>query len=82
MIAHLTRYVYILPEALSQAGCKSFNDCHWRNLQEGVEESGVSLAFTVRAMDAGPVVAQERVAMSKYQDADEALCDLFDVGAR
>lgn len=29
--------------------------------QDGVEWSGVTVAFTVKAMDAGPVLAQRRV---------------------
>lgn len=29
--------------------------------QDGVKETGVSLAFTVRALDAGPVIARERM---------------------
>lgn len=34
----------------------------WRPLfQEGVDVSGVTVAYTVRAMDAGPVIASERV---------------------
>lgn len=28
--------------------------------QDGVQETGVSLAFTVRALDAGPVIASKR----------------------
>lgn len=28
--------------------------------QDGVKETGVSLAFTVRALDAGPVIASRR----------------------
>ncbi|KAL4602009.1 hypothetical protein ACB092_10G022800 [Castanea dentata] len=32
-----------------------------RALQDGVKETGVSLAFTVRALDAGPVIACERL---------------------
>lgn len=51
-------------------------------VQEGVAESGVTLAFTVRAMDAGPIVAQQIVNMDQYADADEALQDLFQLGAR
>ena len=51
-------------------------------MQEGTPQSGVSLAFTVLAMDAGPVVAQKVVDFSKYRDADEALQDLFGIGAR
>lgn len=29
--------------------------------QDGVKETGVSLAFTVRALDAGPVIASETI---------------------
>lgn len=29
--------------------------------KDGVKETGVSLAFTVRALDAGPVIAYERL---------------------
>ncbi|KDP22660.1 hypothetical protein JCGZ_02502 [Jatropha curcas] len=32
-----------------------------RALQDGAKETGVSLAFTVRALDAGPVIACERL---------------------
>ncbi|OAY74951.1 Methionyl-tRNA formyltransferase, partial [Ananas comosus] len=32
-----------------------------RALQDGVTETGVSLAYTVRALDAGPVIAYEKV---------------------
>ncbi|KAK4602020.1 hypothetical protein RGQ29_011198 [Quercus rubra] len=32
-----------------------------RALQNGIKETGVSLAFTVRALDTGPVIACERV---------------------
>jgi methionyl-tRNA formyltransferase len=31
-----------------------------RALQDGVPETGVSLAFTVRKLDAGPVIASKR----------------------
>ena len=50
--------------------------------QEGWNNSGVSLAFTVLAMDAGPIVAQETVDMHRYKDANDALQDLFQIGAR
>lgn len=29
--------------------------------QDGVTESGVTVAFTVLAMDAGPIIAQQKV---------------------
>lgn len=37
----------------------------------------MSVAFTVRAMDAGPVLAQERVAVNDVIQAPELLDDLF-----
>ena len=30
------------------------------NNQDGVKETGVSVAYTVRALDAGPVIAHEK----------------------
>ncbi|CAK0784141.1 hypothetical protein CVIRNUC_007344 [Coccomyxa viridis] len=48
-----------------------------RALQDGAEETGVSVAFTVRAMDAGPVLAQERVAVGEAVQAPELLDNLF-----
>lgn len=47
------------------------------NVQDGVSETGVSVAFTVRAMDAGPVLAQERVAVDDVIQAPELMEDLF-----
>ena len=40
------------------------------------------MAFTVRAMDAGPVVARERVLVPPDVQAPQLLSDLFDRGAR
>ncbi len=37
----------------------------------------MSVAFTVRAMDAGPVLAQERVAVGEAVQAPELLDNLF-----
>ncbi len=50
-------------------------------LQDGVRETGVTVAFTVRAMDAGPVLAQERVAVDEDIQAPELLADLFKRGS-
>ena len=47
------------------------------SVQDGVKETGVSIAFTVRAMDAGPVLAQESVAVGEAVQAPELLEDLF-----
>ena len=46
-------------------------------LQDGVRETGVTVAFTVRAMDAGPVLAQERVEVDDEIQAPELLAALF-----
>ncbi|CAL5230019.1 g13462 [Coccomyxa viridis] len=48
-----------------------------RALQDGVAETGVSVAFTVRAMDAGPILAQEHVTVDDAIQAPELLDDLF-----
>lgn len=45
--------------------------------QDGVRETGVTVAFTVRAMDAGPVLAQERVPVDDEVQAPQLLADLF-----
>ena len=47
-----------------------------------MRETGVSVAFTVRAMDAGPVLAQERVGVDANVQAPELLRDLFNRGTR
>ena len=52
------------------------------SVQDSVKETGVSVAFTVRAMDAGPVLAQERVAVGEAVQAPELLEDLFRLGAK
>ncbi|KAL8161823.1 hypothetical protein V2J09_013312 [Rumex salicifolius] len=53
-----------------------------RALQDGVKETGVSLAFTVRALDAGPVIAHERFAVDNKIKAPELLDFLFSVGSK
>lgn len=40
----------------------------------------MSVAFTVRAMDAGPIVAQQRVAIDPSIQAPQLLDQLFDCG--
>ena len=57
-------------------------DIKSRLVQEGVAETGVSVAFTVRAMDAGPVLAQARVRINTDVQAPELLRDLFQRGTR
>lgn len=51
-------------------------------MQTGDTEIGVSVAYTVRAMDAGPVLAAERVAVDPDVQAPEVLAGLFQRGSR
>ncbi|XP_048230588.1 methionyl-tRNA formyltransferase isoform X2 [Ricinus communis] len=53
-----------------------------RALQDGVKETGVSLAFTVRALDAGPVIAHERLDVDDQIKAPDLLALLFSEGSR
>nr|CAB3473901.1 unnamed protein product [Digitaria exilis] len=53
-----------------------------RALQDGVAETGVSLAYTVRALDAGPVIACERFSVDECIKAPELLAILFDIGSK
>ncbi|XP_019449712.1 PREDICTED: uncharacterized protein LOC109352261 [Lupinus angustifolius] len=52
-----------------------------RALQDGVKETGVSLAFTVRALDAGPVIATETVQVDDQIMAPDLLDLLFYKGS-
>ncbi|KAK4758418.1 hypothetical protein SAY87_019719 [Trapa incisa] len=52
-----------------------------RALQDGVNETGVSLAFTVRALDAGPVIATERIKVDDQIKAPDLLNILFSKGS-
>lgn len=45
-------------------------------------ETGTTVAFTVRAMDAGPLVAQEAVAIDPDIQAPQLLRQLFAKGTR
>ena len=49
-------------------------------LQDGCTETGVSVAFTVRAMDAGPILAQKIVSVDRAVQAPELLKHLFGLG--
>ncbi|ONI17341.1 hypothetical protein PRUPE_3G152400 [Prunus persica] len=49
---------------------------------DGVKETGVSLAFTVRALDAGPVIACERMEIEDQIKAPELLDLLFYEGSK
>ncbi|XP_024020369.1 uncharacterized protein LOC21399485 [Morus notabilis] len=53
-----------------------------RALQDGVKETGVSLAFTVRALDAGPIIAYERFKVDDQIKAPDLLAVLFSEGAK
>ncbi|CAN6461402.1 unnamed protein product [Victoria cruziana] len=53
-----------------------------RALQDGVKETGVSLAYTVRALDAGPVIAREDLEVDDHIKAPELLSILFDRGSK
>lgn len=53
-----------------------------RALQDGVKETGVSLAFTVRALDSGPVIAREKLEVDDQIKAPELLALLFSEGSK
>lgn len=53
-----------------------------RALQDGVKETGVSLAFTVRALDAGPVIAFEKFEVDEQIKAPDLLALLFLEGSK
>ncbi|XP_017974130.1 PREDICTED: methionyl-tRNA formyltransferase isoform X1 [Theobroma cacao] len=53
-----------------------------RALQDGVKGTGVSLAFTVRALDAGPVIARERLEVDDQIKAPDLLALLFSEGSK
>ncbi|KAL6993973.1 methionyl-tRNA formyltransferase [Sarracenia purpurea var. burkii] len=53
-----------------------------RALQDGVKETGVSLAFTIRALDAGPIIACERMEVDDQIKAPDLLALLFSRGSK
>ncbi|CAN0897437.1 Methionyl-tRNA formyltransferase [Linum grandiflorum] len=53
-----------------------------RAIQDGVKETGVSLAFTVRALDSGPIIARETVEVDDHIKAPELLSLLFSEGTK
>ncbi|KAL2551879.1 formyltransferase [Forsythia ovata] len=53
-----------------------------RALQDGVKETGVSLAYTVRQLDAGPVIAYEKVEIDDQIKAPDLLELLFARGSK
>ncbi|CAI7875943.1 unnamed protein product [Closterium sp. NIES-53] len=48
-----------------------------RALEQGVRETGVTVAYTVLQMDAGPIIAQEQVVVADDIQAPQLLNDLF-----
>ena len=53
-----------------------------RTLEAGATETGVSVAFTVKAMDAGPILAQPHFAIDPDIKAPQLLLQLFELGAK
>lgn len=51
-----------------------------RSLQDGVPISGVSVLYTVKEMDAGPLLAQQEISVDPTIQAPELLYQLFDIG--
>jgi methionyl-tRNA formyltransferase len=51
-----------------------------RSLEDGAAATGVSLLYTVREMDAGPVLAQRRVEVDPDVQAPALLRELFSLG--
>jgi methionyl-tRNA formyltransferase len=52
-----------------------------RCVEDGPSETGVSILFTVKAMDAGPLVFQEKTNLPENETAPELLTRLFQLGA-
>ena len=53
-----------------------------RALQDGLAITGVSLLYTVRAMDAGPILAQKKVPIDPEVQAPQLLEALFEQGTQ
>ena len=51
-----------------------------RCIESGLEETGVTVAFTVLKMDAGPILTQTKYRMNGSEKAHEMLDVLFDIG--
>lgn len=52
-----------------------------RAIEAGETESGVTVAYTVKAMDAGPIIAQERARVEENITAPEFLEQMFNLGS-
>lgn len=53
-----------------------------RSLQDGVETTGVTVLYTVKEMDAGPIVAQTEYSVPETMQAPELLETLFTLGTQ
>lgn len=53
-----------------------------RSVQAGDTVTGVSLLYSVLRMDAGPIIAQERYAVSEEATSEDLLTDLFRLGSQ
>lgn len=53
-----------------------------RSLQNGDSSTGVSVAFTVHKMDAGPIIAQVPYRLTGHEKAPEVLTECFRIGTR
>jgi methionyl-tRNA formyltransferase len=53
-----------------------------RTLEAGLTETGVSVLFTVKAMDAGPIIVQEKIPLDDHITAPLLLEKLFILGTR
>ena len=75
--AHWLVHMWLLPCTCTCARvtCTKFE-------QDGVKETGVSVAFTVKAMDAGPILVQEALAVDDVIQAPELLSQLFRRGTQ
>lgn len=51
-----------------------------RSLQDGLALTGVTVLYTVKAMDAGPILAQQKVQVGPEEQTPELLARLFDLG--
>lgn len=51
-------------------------------MQHGETKVGVSLLYTVKAMDAGPIIAQQATNIDSGIQADELLLHLFALGTQ
>lgn len=60
----------------------SLTHCGHACLQDGVAETGVSLLYTVKAMDAGPIIAQKSMCIDDGIQADALLFHLFARGTK